>query len=231
MTDWRCRRVVSRRPPDLSAAHRSAARAAHRPAPGRDDAAVRPRAPRRAGVQRLRLGLEHGRAEPRRHRRQGRSSTAARLRFTDGTIAIQNYVPMTADLSASFKFVGRQDACSIASTSITDGAVVDSHRRRRSGELAGADLPGEVAIQFPRMREIFFAHDKFTPVRRGRLHRHVPHVQGRPRAEGRLHQRGGRRQRLSLPEPRGLGGLGARSHGGDARDRRISPAARRDSAT
>ena len=63
MTDWR---MVVESFPDgrqtFPRADRSAAHAAHRPAPGRDDAAVRARASRRVRLQRLRIGLARRRA-------------------------------------------------------------------------------------------------------------------------------------------------------------------------
>ncbi len=70
-------RELPGRPPDLSPRHGSAAPAPHRPVAGRHHAAVRARVARRVRVSRLRLELERGDAQPRRQRRQARSTIAA----------------------------------------------------------------------------------------------------------------------------------------------------------
>lgn len=82
-------------------------------------------------------------------------------KFSNGTVAIQSYVPMRADMTSSFKIEGGKvlfDRIDLT----TDGAksVVTGH----------VDLtrwPEQVynvksRIQFPRMREIFFARDTFS---------------------------------------------------------------------
>ena len=119
------------------------------------------------------------------------------LRFSDGTIVIQKYEPMTADLTATLAFVDGKIVIDRIDL-ITDGAVSTMTRRRRSAEWPEMFYQVKSRIQFPRMREIFFARDKFSLFGEGALHRHVPSVQGRPRAEGRLLQRAGRRERLPL---------------------------------
>jgi hypothetical protein len=84
-----------------------------------------------------------------------------RMRFNDGTIRIQKYVPMSADLVASFKL----DSGKLVFDRIgleTDGAV-----STMSGVVDMAKWPEQMYqvkshIQFPRMRELFFANDKFS---------------------------------------------------------------------
>ena len=82
-------------------------------------------------------------------------------RFTDGTIVIQKYEPMTADMSTSFKF---EDGKVILDRIdlLTDGAV-----SQMTGVVELANWPEQLyqvksRIQFPKMREIFFARDSFT---------------------------------------------------------------------
>ncbi len=83
------------------------------------------------------------------------------LRFNDGTITIQKYEPMTADLSASFKVIGPRvlfDKIDIKS----DGALSTA-----TGAIDASRWPEQTynvksKIQFARMREIFFARDNFS---------------------------------------------------------------------
>ncbi len=83
------------------------------------------------------------------------------LKFNRGNIAIQKYVPMAADLSAAFKFVDGKvifDRIEL----LTDGAVSEM-----TGVVDPAQWPEQLyqiksRVQFPRMRDIFFAHDTFT---------------------------------------------------------------------
>ena len=83
------------------------------------------------------------------------------MRFNDGTIRIQKYVPMSADLVASFKM----DSGKLVFDRIdleTDGAV-----STMSGFVDMAKWPEQryqvkSHIQFPIMRELFFANDKFS---------------------------------------------------------------------
>lgn len=83
------------------------------------------------------------------------------LKFNGGTIAIQKYVPMAADLSAAFKLADGKilfDRIDL----ISDGAV-----SQITGTADPASWPEQLyqiksRVQFPRMREIFFAHDTFS---------------------------------------------------------------------
>jgi hypothetical protein len=90
------------------------------------------------------------------------------LRFADGTIVIQKYEPMRAAMTAGFKFVNNQIVFEKIDL-LTDGA---------ESRLTGvADLPNwpeqlyqiESTVQFPKMREIFFARDQFSLFGEGRF--------------------------------------------------------------
>lgn len=81
--------------------------------------------------------------------------------FTGGTITIQDYVPMSADMKAVFKIEGGNvhfDRINL----VTDGAesVI-------TGDADIAHWPEQTyqvrsTVQFPRMREIFFAKDTYS---------------------------------------------------------------------
>jgi TamB, inner membrane protein subunit of TAM complex len=83
------------------------------------------------------------------------------LHFNGGTISIQKYEPMSADLTASFKIVGPRvlfDKIEIKS----DGA-----RSSATGVIDASRWPEQTynvksRIQFAKMRETFFAHDTFS---------------------------------------------------------------------
>ena len=81
--------------------------------------------------------------------------------FIDGTVAIQDYVPMRADLTTSFRIVDGQIVLDRIDLD-TDGA---------SSELTGVVDPSRwpeqtyeirSSIDYARMRDIFFADDDFT---------------------------------------------------------------------
>ena len=81
--------------------------------------------------------------------------------FSHATLVIQKYEPMRADLDATFKIVDGKlvfDRISL----LTDGAVSEL-----TGVVQPAQWPEQLyqiksVVQFPKMREIFFARDKFT---------------------------------------------------------------------
>jgi hypothetical protein len=84
-----------------------------------------------------------------------------RARFSKGTVVIQKYEPMSADMSASFKIVDGTVTLDRIEM-ITDGAVSNM-----TGVVSLRQWPEQLyqiksKVQFPRMREIFFARDKFT---------------------------------------------------------------------
>ena len=89
-------------------------------------------------------------------------------RFSDGTIKIQKYEPMSADLTAGFKFVDNKIVLDRI-TLVTDGAV-----SRMTGVVDMKNFPEQLyqinsTIQFPKQREIFFARDKFSLFGEGRF--------------------------------------------------------------
>ncbi len=84
-----------------------------------------------------------------------------RTRFSNGTVEIQSYVPFRADMMSSF--------------TINDGRVVfdridlttDGAQTRLVGDVNLRHFPEQMyriesTVDFPRMREIFFAHDTFS---------------------------------------------------------------------
>ena len=81
-------------------------------------------------------------------------------RFSNGTVAIQSYVPMRADMTSTFKIEGGKvlfDRIDL----VSDGA-----RSQVTGEVDLAHWPEQTykvksRIDFPRMRELFFARDTF----------------------------------------------------------------------
>jgi hypothetical protein len=83
------------------------------------------------------------------------------MKFSGGTIAIQKYVPMNADLNAAFDLVDGKIVFNRIDL-ITDGAV-----SQITGVIEPAIWPEQLyqvksRMQFPKMREIFFARDQFT---------------------------------------------------------------------
>lgn len=82
-------------------------------------------------------------------------------RFSNGTVAIQNYVPMHADMSTTFRIVGGKIVLDRIDLN-TDGA-----QSLLTGQVDAARWPEQLyqvrsRVNFPRMREIFFAKDTFT---------------------------------------------------------------------
>jgi len=82
------------------------------------------------------------------------------LRFADSTIAIQNYVPMTARAVGTFKLQGSQVVFDRMEL-VTDGAVSDVTGIVDLGKWPEQLYHVRSRIQFPRMREIFFATNTF----------------------------------------------------------------------
>src|SRR5688500_410711 len=82
-------------------------------------------------------------------------------RFTGGTIVVQKYEPMTADASATFKIDDGKIVMDRIDL-VTDGAV-----SQLTGLIEIAKWPQQTyqiksRVQFPQMREIFFARDSFS---------------------------------------------------------------------
>ena len=89
------------------------------------------------------------------------SEYRGQARFSNGTIAIQNYVPMSADLRTSFRIVDGKIVLD-RSYLTTDGAESEI-----TGEVDIARWPEQTyqiqsQIQLPKMREIFWANDTFS---------------------------------------------------------------------
>jgi hypothetical protein len=89
------------------------------------------------------------------------SDYRGKMRFSDGTITIQKYEPMKADLTATLAFIDGQIVMDRIDL-ITDGAV-----STMSGVVDLPRWPEQLyqiksRIQFPKMREIFFARDQFS---------------------------------------------------------------------
>ena len=139
--------------------------------------------------------------------------------FSNGTIKIQRYEPFSAAMRSRFKIVDgkvmfdRIDLTSDGATSVLDG-VVDL---RRWPEQIYRD---QVAHRLPDAEGHLLPPRSLQRVRPGGLPGHVPSLQGRPRAEGHVHQPAGRRERLALPEPARHRALAA----GPARDHRLDAA-------
>ncbi len=83
------------------------------------------------------------------------------LKFNDGDLRIQKYVPMKAELTSAFKLTDGKIVFDRIDL-LTDGAV-----SQISGVVEPAKWPDQLyqvksRMQFPRMREIFFANDTFS---------------------------------------------------------------------
>lgn len=82
------------------------------------------------------------------------------VRFADSTITIQNFLPMTARAAGTFKLQGAQvlfDRLEL----VTDGVVSDVTGMIDLGKWPEQLYHVKSRIQFPRMREIFFASNQF----------------------------------------------------------------------
>jgi translocation and assembly module TamB len=89
------------------------------------------------------------------------SEYRGQARFWNGTVVIQDYVPMRADMSTSFRIDGGRVVLERIDL-VTDGA-----QSALTGEVDLARWPNQSynvrsRVDFPRMREIFFADDPFT---------------------------------------------------------------------
>ena len=232
------RRDVRRRPPQLPQASRATRR-------GRKSAwtttlAVRPGV--RAASSPTRITARPGASSARNLDvtvARPTSEYRGQARFSNGTVAIQNYVPMRADMSTTFRIV--------------DGKIVarphqpaDRRRADRSSPATWTCRSGpsrcttcKSTIDFPRMREIFFAHDNFTLLGdgdfTGTFHlfkEQLPNGRTRTGRElkGTFSSADGRRQRLPVRRSARLGALGAGAARGHRRDRDALRRRRRSSA-
>ncbi|OFW04310.1 MAG: hypothetical protein A3I61_10055 [Acidobacteria bacterium RIFCSPLOWO2_02_FULL_68_18] len=87
-------------------------------------------------------------------------------KFWNGTIAIQHYVPMRADMSTSFRIEGGRVVLERIDL-VTDGAESQLTGEVDLGRWPNQSYRVRSRVDFPRMREIFFADDHFTLVGRG----------------------------------------------------------------
>ena len=203
MTDWHM--VVEtfpERPPQLSEVHARAQRPAGTE-PLHDDASARSCGARPVHLRGSRHAVEHRRPQPRRdavpeRRRQRLSRRRVVLERHDQDPELRA-VPRRHAVRASSSTTAR---CTFDRIDLTsDGRGLGHRRRGRSGALAGADLPRQVAASTSRRRRTSSstAIASAPPARGTSRARSI--FQGRPRAEGHVHQPDGRRERLALSEP------------------------------
>ena len=89
------------------------------------------------------------------------SEYRGQARFSNGTVDIQDYVPMRADMSTTFRIVGsnvvldRIDLTTDGAQSLVTGQVDVAHWPEQLYHVRSR-------IDLPRMREIFFANDDFS---------------------------------------------------------------------
>ena len=133
--------------------------------------------------------------------RRSPTTTAARASFSNGTVRIHVLPAVPAGMQSRFNIDGGQVRTSTGSISTATARRSVAHRRRRPDALARADLSGPIADRFRDAEGHLLPPRPLHRVRAGGFRRHVPSVQGRPRAEGHVHQPGRRRQRLALSEP------------------------------
>jgi len=89
------------------------------------------------------------------------SEYRGQAQFSNGTVTIQDYVPMRADMSTAFRIVDGKVVLDRIDLN-TDGA-----QSQLTGEVDFARWPEQIyrvrsRVDFPRMREIFFADDHFA---------------------------------------------------------------------
>ena len=89
------------------------------------------------------------------------SEYRGQAQFSNGTVTIQNYVPMRADMSTSFRIVDGQILLDRIDL-VTDGA-----RTQLTGVVDAGHWPEQIyqiksKIDFPTEKGIWFAHDTFT---------------------------------------------------------------------
>ena len=83
------------------------------------------------------------------------------VRFSDGTVVIQDFLPMRAEMSATFKLDGslvlfdRMDLTTDGAQSVITGSA-------DMGQFPEMTYNIDSHVQFPRMREVFFADDEFS---------------------------------------------------------------------
>ena len=91
---------------------------------------------------------------------------------------------------------------------VTDGAVVEDDRRRRIANWPEQTYQIKSTIQFPRMREIFFAHDKFSLYGEGDFTGTFHMFKGGRELKGDVPQRVAGVNDYRFPEPRRVAASG-----------------------
>ena len=200
MTDWRMYvGDVPRRHPQLPAVH---APEPARPERVDDDAAVRAGVEGRVHLRGPRDAVERRHAEPRCHRRRGRTpSTAGRPASPTAPCRSRTTSRCAPTCSTTFRIVGGKVVLDRIDLT-TDGA-----ESLLTGQVDLTRWPEQLyyvrsKVNLPRMREIFFADDNFTlsgesdfngtfHLFRETVERALAH---RPRAEGKFLQRPRRRR-------------------------------------
>src|SRR5262245_18586094 len=84
-----------------------------------------------------------------------------RARFTGGTIHFQDFEPMSADLATNFRIEGGKIVLDRIDLT-TDGAISELTGIVDTGRWPEMFYQVRSKVQFPRMREIFFARDSFS---------------------------------------------------------------------
>ena len=136
---------------------------------------------------------------------------------------------MWANFKAQFTIDGtnvrldRIDIDTDGAETVADGGVDFGHWPEQTYQVRSR-------VQFPRMRELFFAKEHWKLGRRRRLHRRVPPLQGRPRSSGNFTSEVAGVDDYRFPSLFGSLRLDAQLLRGDRRGLAASPAATRGSS-
>ena len=164
-----------------------------------DHGQVRARLARPVYLRRSPVAVEHRLPQSGLHARATSRTTTAPAVFNGGTVQIQNYKPMWANMRARFMLDGPHvdvDRIEID----TDGAKTVA---RGSVEL-GKRWPEQTfdfqsRVEFPRMGDIFFSDQNWDLTGEGDFDGQVPSVQGRPRRQRPVQERRARLEGLPVP--------------------------------
>ena len=143
-----------------------------------------------------------------------------RATFSNGIVQIMDYQPFARGHAVAVQDAGRQGPASITSIST---ATAPGRRSPATSiwAVAGTALSGPIQDRLPDAEGHLLPRPEVQRLRHGRFHRHVPPLQGRPRAEGHV-----RRapvagvNAVAVPEPARLGPVAARSPGDHRRHER-----------
>ena len=143
-----------------------------------------------------------------------------RASFSDGTVKIQSYESFRTNMQSRFTIdgpivhFGHMDLIGEGSRSVVTGDVDLGHWPEQTYQVRSK-------IDFPDAERDLLSRPEVHGLRPGRFHRHVPSLQGRPRAERHVHEPRGRCEHVAFSEPAGIGAVGARSPRDHERDRRL----------